>query len=191
MTTGLPMQETMQPARIAALMATTAALIAFAVPAAASACPNAGTAPAELTVGEARTAVICLMNQRRRAAGARKLGADPRLHRAAQRHSRAMDAANFFSHNGLGGSSPTTRIRATGYLSGARAWGIAENLRWGSGGQGSPKTAVAEWMRSPAHRYSLLSRSYRDVGVGVVNGSPTGGGEANTAIYTVNFGYRR
>jgi hypothetical protein len=37
----------------------------------------------------------------------------------------------------------------------------------------------------------MLSGTYRDVGIGVVKGSPNGGGGNNTAIYTVKFGYRR
>jgi uncharacterized protein YkwD len=173
--------------RIGKIAAVTA-IVAVAGPATAQACPNADAVPSELTLKSARVAVVCLMNERR---GSAKLRSDARLTRAAQRHSNAMDAANFFSHNGPGGSSPTTRIRAAGYLAGAREWGIAENLRWGSGGQGTPRIAVARWMQSPAHRYSMLSRSYRDVGIGVAIGSPAGGGGGDTAIYTVNFGYRR
>jgi uncharacterized protein YkwD len=45
-------------------------------------------------------------------------------------------------------------------------------------------------MKSPPHRYSMLSGRYRDVGIGVAIGSPAGGGGGDTAIYTVNFGYR-
>ena len=64
-----------------------------------------------------------------------------------------------------------------------------ENIRWGAG-RGSPKAAVASWMNSPAHRHALLGGHYRHLGVGVALGSPTGGGEGNTAIYTATFGYR-
>ena len=112
------------------------------------------------------------------------------LERAAQRHSKSMDERNYFSHVGPGGSSPQSRIQSTGYMSGASAWGIAENIRWGRAGRGSPKAAVAAWMNSAAHRSALLSGRYEHVGVGVAIGSPTGGGENNTAIYTATFGYR-
>lgn len=167
-----------------------AVVTAAACPAAAGACERDGAEPQRLSVKEAREAVLCLVNERRRSHGLGNLRAEGRLERAAQRHSRDMDRANYFSHN-RGGSSPLSRIRATGYISGARAWGIGENIRWGRSGRGSPKAAVAAWMRSSAHRSALLSRSYEHIGIGVALGSPTGGGEGNTAIYTTTFGYRR
>lgn len=163
----------------------------LAAPAAAeAACPNAGAGPSELTPAEAAGSVICLMNERRRAAGVRPLRSDERLARAARRHSNAMDAANFFSHSSPSGSSPVGRIRSTGYLAGASSWAIAENLHWGSGGPATPKATVTSWMSSPSHRASMLSPRFRQVGVGVAKGAPTPG-VAGAAIYTADFGYRR
>lgn len=167
-----------------------AAIAALAPAATARACEGEGATPPELSVADAREAVLCLINQRRRQAGVGRLGGDARLERAAMRHSRAMDTSDFFSHVGPGGSSPAGRIRSAGYMSGARSWGIAENLHWGEGGLGSPRVAVARWMNSPPHRAALLSRSYREVGIGVAVGSPTGAGQG-AAIYTTDFGYRR
>ena len=118
-----------------------------------------------------------------------RLAPDPRLERAARGHSEAMDSSNFFSHDGDG--SPIDRVRASGYLAGASTWMVGENIAWGSGGQGSPKATVARWMASPAHRSGMLSRRFRDIGVGVAMGSPSGGGGANSAIYTANFGLSR
>jgi uncharacterized protein YkwD len=102
-----------------------------------------------------------------------------------------MDAANFFSHNSPNGASPLTRIRSTGYLAGASAWGVGENLRWGSGGLGTPRVAISSWMQSPPHRATMLSGRYRQVGIGVAFGSPDGGTSGDAAIYTANFGYRK
>jgi uncharacterized protein YkwD len=167
-----------------------AALLALAVPASAQACEGEAKAPPELGVKEAREAVLCLINERRRANGVGKLRDDARLERAAQKHSSSMDERNFFSHTSPSGSSPLSRIQNTGYMAGASSWGIAENIRWGSGRLGSAKAAVAAWMDSPAHRSAMLSGRYRQIGVGVALGSPTGGGEGNTAIYTTTFGYR-
>jgi uncharacterized protein YkwD len=45
-------------------------------------------------------------------------------------------------------------------------------------------------MASASHRAAMLSRSYREVGIGVVIGSPAGDG-SNAAIYTADFGFRR
>ncbi len=51
--------------------------------------------------------------------------------------------------------------------------------------------AVEEWMRSPSHRVTMLSRRYRQVGIGVAIGSPDGNRENDAAIYTTDFGYRK
>ena len=170
-----------------------AAVIALIAPAGAQAfCEGEGASPSELTMEEARAAIVCLVNEQRDAAGVRQVHADGRLERAAQRHSGAMDTANFFSHNSPNGASPLTRIRSTGYLAGASAWGVGENLRWGNGGLGSPRVAVNSWMQSSAHRSTMLSGRYRQIGIGVAFGSPYGGGGGgDTAIYTANFGYRK
>jgi hypothetical protein len=37
----------------------------------------------------------------------------------------------------------------------------------------------------------MLSRRFRNIGVGVAMGSPVGGGGGNTAIYTADFGLSR
>jgi uncharacterized protein YkwD len=168
----------------------TSASLLLAAPATARACPNEGATPPELTADMAREAVICLINEERNRHGAGKLRSDPRLQRAAQSHSDAMNAGNFFDHNQPNGSSPLERIQNTGYISGASSWGIAENIRWGSGGQASPRMAVSRWMASGAHRRSMLSKRYRQVGVGVAIGSPAGSG-SDAAIYTTDFGYRK
>ena len=46
-------------------------------------------------------------------------------------------------------------------------------------------------MHSPEHRSVMLSRSFREVGIGFVPGSPTGSDEGAGAIYTADFGFRR
>ena len=167
-------------------------LAALAFPAGAQGmCEGEGANPAELTLDQARETLLCLVNEQRANAGVRPVSADDRLERAAQRHSGAMDAANFFSHNSPSGASPLSRIRSTGYLSGASSWGVGENLRWGSGGMGSPRVAVSSWMQSSSHRSTMLSGRYRQVGIGVEFGSPNGGGGGDTAIYTADFGYRK
>jgi uncharacterized protein YkwD len=155
-------------------------------PATASAfCENQGKTPSELTPQQAADSVVCLINERRAAHGVGALGSDARLASAARGHSAAMDARNFFAHGDFQG-----RIARSGYLAGASSWAIAEDLRWGRAGRGSPKVAVAAWMASPPHREAMLSGRYRDLGVGVAIGSPTRGGDANSAIYTADFGVR-
>jgi uncharacterized protein YkwD len=155
-----------------------------------AACLNADSSPPRITPTQASEAVVCLMNERRLAAGVRGLTSDARLQRAAQRHSKAMDAANFFAHESAMDGSPLARIRATGYFAGAVSWGFAENIHWGKRAFASPRRTVARWMASPPHRASLLSGRYRQVGVGIAIGAPVAG-VSKAAIYTADFGYRR
>jgi uncharacterized protein YkwD len=152
-------------------------------------CPYSGLAPSALSGEQAELSVTCLVNKARRHHDARRLAWNPGLQSAARNHSAAMDSGNFFSHGGDG--SPLDRIRATGYLGGASSWMVGETIHWGAGGQGSPKATVARWMSSSKHRSTMLSRRFRNIGVGVAMGSPMGGGGADTAIYTADFGLSR
>jgi uncharacterized protein YkwD len=156
---------------------------------AALACPYSGTTPASLTTAQAEQSVTCLVNKTRRHHHARPLAWNPGLQSAAQSHSAAMDSGNFFSHDGDG--SPLDRIKASGYLGGASSWGVGENIHWGIGRRGTPKATVARWMASSMHRSTMLSRRFRNIGVGVAMGSPVGGGGGNSAIYTADFGLSR
>jgi len=165
------------------------ATIALMLPAAAQACEGAGAAPGELSVDQARSTILCLVNERRRQAGVRAVRDESRLTRAAQRHSNTMDSRNFFSHSSPGGGSPVSRIRRSGYMAGADSWAVAEIIRWGESSAGTPKAAIAAWMASPPHRSAMLSGRYRHIGIGITIGSPAGDG-SDAAIYTADLGNR-
>jgi uncharacterized protein YkwD len=152
------------------------------------ACPYTGLTPASLTTEQAELSVTCLVNKKRHNRGVPRLTWDPRLQVAAENHSAAMDSEDFFSHTGDG--TPIDRVRASGYLAGASSWTVGEDLHWGTGGQGTPKAAVNRWMASPLHRAAMLRRGFRNIGVGVVMGSPSGGNRGNAAIFTADFGRR-
>lgn len=172
--------------------------LALAGPAAAStpratsavaACPAAASNPSGTTLRSVRRTTLCLLNRERRNRGLSRLRANRKLVRSASRYSRRMVRRNFFSHVSPGGSTPTQRIRNAGYLRGARGWTIAENLAWGSGSYASPLRTVRSWMQSPGHRANILSRSYREIGIGVAIGAPAGG-VRGAATYTTHFGRR-
>ena len=46
-------------------------------------------------------------------------------------------------------------------------------------------------MHSPEHRGVLLSKSFRQVGIGVDQGSPAGPDNTDTGTYTALFGFRK
>jgi uncharacterized protein YkwD len=174
--------------RIAQRLAVTSLLAftgAVAAPAAASACSGADSSPVAL--GEAGTArvTLCLLNQERASRGLRKLRSDARLRRAADRHARDMVARRYFAHESKSGASFTTRIKRTGWTRSRRSWTVGENIGYGSGSLATPRSMVRGWMHSAGHRANILARQFRLIGVGVANGSPTGGGGTT---YATDFG---
>ncbi|MGH2796416.1 MAG: CAP domain-containing protein [Solirubrobacterales bacterium] len=156
----------------------------------ASTCPGADTKPAKLSANEARKAIICLVNRKRDSAGMGSLGRDRRLQKAAQRHNDRMHGNGCFAHQCPGEGGLDTRLRSVGYLSdGLRRWSYAENIAWGRKGRGTPSSVVDAWMHSSGHRANILSRDFRDLGVGFAAGTPSSRG-ASGGTFTVDFGLR-
>lgn len=137
-------------------------------------------------VREARQGSVCVINAVRRRAGLRALRENRRLVRAATAHSRSMVKRRYFSHVAPGGVVLNARLRRVGYLP-ARRWRIGENLA-SAGRSATPVSMIRAWLRSPPHRTVLLEGSFREVGLGIVLGRPSGG---RGATYTADFGVRR
>jgi len=137
------------------------------------------------TVPRARDATLCLLNRVRARYGLPPLRLNPKLSRAARRHSRDMVRHRYFSHSSRNGRSPFDRMRATHYVPRNASWWLGENIGWGSGSLAEPAAMVRAWMHSPPHRANILSRHFRDIGIGIAVGAPVGGGGAT---YTTDFG---
>lgn len=129
--------------------------------------------------------MLCLLNRVRARHGLAALRLNAKLSRAARRHSRDMVRHRYFAHNSRNGRSPFDRMRATHYVPRNASWWLGENIAWGSGSLSAPAAVVREWMRSPPHRANILSRRFRDIGIGIVVGAPVGGAGAT---YTTDFG---
>ncbi|HEV7585029.1 MAG TPA: CAP domain-containing protein [Solirubrobacteraceae bacterium] len=153
-------------------------------------CADTDLAPATWNVERIRAAVLCLVNRERATHGEGALQTNPRIEQAAQSHTESMAFGGYFEHVGPRGDTPVDRMRASGYIYSSRVgYEIAENLAWGTGGQGTPRSIVAAWMASAGHRANILDAHFRDTAVGVsphVPGS-MGGGQAG-GIYTQDFG---
>lgn len=110
---------------------------------------------------------------------------------ATSAHSAQMAADAYFSHSSRNDQTFTARILEYGYSrSGYRLWKVGENLFYGSGLASSPLAAVIAWMRDPGHRAVLLTREFRDVGIGIASSASGINGLRNVTFYTVDMGVR-
>ena len=136
-----------------------------------------------------KSSTICLVNAERTERGLRPLRLNHRLAVAARGHARDMVRRDYFSHDSFSGASFVDRIRHNGYLRGRRAWVVGENLAWGAGNRSTPASIVRAWMNSPGHRANILQRRFREVGIGLAMGAPTGSFDT-AATYATDFGAR-
>jgi uncharacterized protein YkwD len=140
----------------------------------------------------ART-LLATVNRIRRTYGLRPLAYSGGLAQAATEHAKALATAGMFTHNW-----PTTGrlfsswIRGFYPARGYRAWSAGENLLWASPGF-SPTDAVQQWLDSPTHRRVLLTKSWRELGIGVVSAVAAPGtyGGRDVQIAAAEFGLRR
>jgi uncharacterized protein YkwD len=137
-------------------------------------------------------AVVGRMNAVRRAHGLRPLRANVRLRAAAVFHSRDMGRRGYFEHDSISGTPFWRRIERFYPSRGFNAWTVGENLLWGSDTYDAA-FAVREWMSSPPHRENILSRSWREVGIGAVHfaNAPGEYRGRRVTIVTADFGSRR
>lgn len=156
-------------------------------PAAGAACANTGLVPSASNLAAIATATLCLVNRARRQAGLAPLGEDAALDRAAQGHSAAMVADDYFDHVGPDGLSIGQRIRATGYVPPAAGGLLGENIAAGTGSAASAAATVAMWLRSPGHRANILDPSFTATGLGVSRGAPRLLGLRSGDTYTEDF----
>jgi uncharacterized protein YkwD len=154
------------------------------------ACSDARLRPTTANLPQIDAATLCLVNRERTSRGEAALRSNGDLQASAQRHSSEMSAGDYFEHDGPGGSTPLSRMRAAGYIFSSRiGYAVGENIAWGTLWLATPKAIVAGWMASPGHRANILDATFKDTGVGV---SPhpvasLANGQAG-AIYTQDFG---
>jgi uncharacterized protein YkwD len=174
---------------LTALAATLVTSAAIATPnAGASTCPGADLTPSAASIGTATSATLCLLNEQRAAAGLAPLTSEPLLTSVATQYSQSMVDGRFFSHVSPDGVDLEQRLAA--YVPVNGGWLIGENIAWGEGSSSTPAFVVDGWMHSAGHRANILQRGFREIGIGIVNGTPRGSAPATSATYTTDFGAR-
>jgi uncharacterized protein YkwD len=150
--------------------------------------PVASAATTTLTKPERQ--LIALVNQARANKGLAALKVNFKLVRAARAHSSEMIAKDYFSHNSANGESVSKRVIRYGYTqTGCTQWMVGENIAYGVGSYGSPKTIMRAWMKSSAHRAIILTKSLREIGIGRAAGDYNG--NAGTSMFTMDAGLRK
>ncbi|HTP03075.1 MAG TPA: CAP domain-containing protein [Anaerolineales bacterium] len=107
--------------------------------------------------------LAALVNASRASNNLPALTVNDKLSAAAQAHSEDMACNNFLRHDGWNGSTPDSRVAATGFS----ATGVRENIyaqppQYG----GNAQAAVDWWMGDPIHRDAILDPAMKEIGVG-------------------------
>ena len=189
---GMPGPIRIPALAIAFMLALVVLTAAIAAPARADAakCNASHVAPSKLSKHQASKAMLCLVNKERTSHGLHSVKLQGDQTKAARKHSRLMIRDRCFAHECPGEAELVSRMQHADYLPCNCYWGVGENLAYGERAYGSPKSIMHAWMNSPEHRTNILNRSYRDIGIGIVWGTPAEGSARGSATYTTDFGYK-
>jgi uncharacterized protein YkwD len=135
--------------------------------------------------------IVARINAQRTSRGLRPLRVSRGLTAAATYHSRQMGLLGFFEHESSNGASFWRRIQRF-YPPRRGYWSVGENIFWESPDT-SASSAVREWMHSPPHRHNILTREWREIGIGAVHfaAAPGAFSGRSVTIVTADFGVRR
>ena len=150
------------------------------------------TAPAPFQLTSDEQMLLNLINKQRTKRGLAKLRVGVKLTTCARSHSQEMGEEQYFAHPSLSGESCAKRILRFGYTkSGYKFWKVGENIYYGCGLYSSPVCVIQAWMKSPAHRAVILTRCFRDIGLGAyVADQGYGSIDSPVTFYTIDLGRR-
>jgi uncharacterized protein YkwD len=159
---------------VLACLFTTAALVALPAPSTSHARAGSGFDRVEKRI-------VRTINAIRSSHGLHRVRRNRALSRSADFHCRDMLRANFFAHSSSNGQSFQQRVEQ--FRPSNR---IGETLAYLPKGQGGSmaRRIVDMWMNSPPHRASLLSPSFKRIGVARRNGSLAG---QRVTVFTADF----
>jgi uncharacterized protein YkwD len=152
-------------------------------------CVDADVQPTANNLAHVSDVVFCLMNAMRENEGVPDLKQQADLAKASVDHSQDMVDNKYFAHDSQDGRDVVARLKQVLYIPKAGDWVVGENLAWGAGALATPKSLVNAWMNSPPHRENLLSGDFKEVGMGVVFGTPSKDAPDGVTV-TTDFGTR-
>ena len=124
-----------------------------------------GAADEQLGLDEptARLVMACLTNYARAHAGLAPLQLSATLSSAGNAKLAADVACGSFSHEPCG--RPFDTVFAD-YLRSASSYRIGENIAWGTGSYGTPRSIMDAWLHSAGHRENILTVAFTEIGIG-------------------------
>ncbi|HNS71599.1 MAG TPA: CARDB domain-containing protein, partial [bacterium] len=125
-----------------------------------------GTIPFAFSENSEEFYMLTLINKERQGQGLEPLTMNSSLSSAARLHSQDMINRNFFNHVNPDGLTPGDRARNAGY----NFIALAENIC----GNSSIDAGHSSLMGSSSHRVNILNPTYKEVGIGIVDGGPYG-----------------
>jgi uncharacterized protein YkwD len=151
-------------------------------------CSNTTLVPDAGNLDLIRDALDCLHDQIRSQHRLGTLASNAALAAAAASHTDDMIARGYFEHDTPEGGTFDQRILSAGYARKGQGWSLGENLIWASGDLATPAALMKSWMDSEGHRENILNPRYRELGLAVRLGTPTG---TTGVTVSAEFGARR
>ncbi|HOU28346.1 MAG TPA: CAP domain-containing protein [Thermoleophilia bacterium] len=127
----------------------------------------AGPAVAAVSLNKYEAQLVAQINKVRAKRGLPRLRVNAKLVNAARSHSADMSLHKHFGHDSSNGEPWSARLVRHGYTrKGCRVWKAGENIQYATGLCSSPCLVVKAWMNSKGHRRVILTKAFRDIGVG-------------------------
>ncbi len=120
--------------------------------------------------------IIELTNSSRNTFGLSALIENSLLDAAAQKKAEDMVANQYFAHVSPQGKTPWDFISAEGYKYMVAGENLAVNFQ-------SAEGVESAWMNSPGHKANILNKDYKDIGIGIAEGTYQG----SNAIFVVQM----
>jgi uncharacterized protein YkwD len=134
----------------------------------------------------AQTVMLCFTNYARTQSGLTPLTLNSTLNDAGHAKLAADISCGVFSHEPCG--QPFESVFAT-YTQGATSYSIGENIAWGTGSYGTPRSIMDAWLNSTGHRENILTPSFAELGVGYL-ANQTFQGHGDATLWSQEFGVR-
>ncbi|HZR96440.1 MAG TPA: CAP domain-containing protein [Gaiellaceae bacterium] len=134
----------------------------------------------------AQLVMLCFTNYARQQSGLAPLTLNATLSAAGNAKLQADVSCGVFSHEPC--RQPFETVFAA-YTRGASSYEIGENIAWGTGTYGTPRSIMDAWLHSSGHRDNILRPGYREIGIGYL-ANQTFQGSSGAALWSQQFGVR-